>query len=81
MPEEGIAKILTPKMPHPNLGNGIPRCELYVVLDNIEEIHQRAIAAGAIEISPIQNRDWGDKVGYVADKDGHIIAFAANNRK
>lgn len=32
MPENGIAKILTDKVPHPKQGNGIPRCELYVGL-------------------------------------------------
>lgn len=76
MPENGIAKILLNKTPHPNTGNGIPRCELYILLDNIEEIFKVAIKEGAKEISPIQDRDWGDSVGYLADVDGHIIAFA-----
>ena len=35
-----------------------------------------ALAAGAKPISPISDRDWGDKVCYFADNDGHIIAFA-----
>ena len=64
------------KTPHPNSGNGIPRCELYILLENIEEVFNKAIQAGATEISPIQDRDWGDSVGYLADFDGHIIAFA-----
>ncbi len=76
MPENGIAKILQDKTPHPNSGNGIPRCELYILLENIEEVFNKAIQAGATEISPIQDRDWGDSVGYLADFDGHIIAFA-----
>ena len=76
MPENGIAKILKDKTPHPALGNGIPRCELYLMVDSIEEDYEFALKAGAKEISPIQVRDWGDRVGYVADPDGHIIAFA-----
>jgi catechol 2,3-dioxygenase-like lactoylglutathione lyase family enzyme len=76
MPESGIAKILSDKTPHPGTGNGIPRCELYILLDNVEEAYEAALKAGAKEISGIQDRDWGDKVGYVADPDGHIIAFA-----
>lgn len=76
MPENGIAKILLDKTPHPSTGNGIPRCELYIVLDNLEETFELAKKAGAIEISAIQDRDWGDRVGYLADLDGHIIAFA-----
>ena len=76
MPENGIAKILAGKTPHPSTGNGIPRSELYLHTDNIEESFTRAIKNGAKEISTIQDRDWGDTVGYVADLDGHIIAFA-----
>uniref|UniRef100_UPI00215B4A90 hypothetical protein n=1 Tax=Escherichia coli TaxID=562 RepID=UPI00215B4A90 len=36
MPNNGIAKILSDKTPHPELGNGIPRCELYFYVENIE---------------------------------------------
>jgi len=76
MPNRGIAKILSDKTPHPDLGNGIPRCELYLYVENIELESDNAIKAGAKLISPIADRDWGDKVCYFADPDGHIIAFA-----
>lgn len=80
MPESGIAKILGDKTPHPSKGNGIPRCELYLHTENIEESYNTAIQNGAKEISNIQDRDWGDTVGYVADFDGHIIAFAKKSK-
>lgn len=76
MPEDGIARILQDKTPHPSLGNNIPRCEIYLKLNNIESYLERAINAGAKLISEIQERSWGDTVGYVSDLDGHIIAFA-----
>ncbi|RUT80169.1 VOC family protein [Ancylomarina longa] len=76
MPEDGIAKILSEKMPHPGGGNGIPRCELYLKVADAEEYIQRGIQLGAKEISSLKNRDWGDKVGYISDLDGHIIALA-----
>lgn len=79
MPENGIAKILFNKTPHPGTGNGIPRCELYIVIDNLEEKFELAKNAGAKEISNIQDRNWGDRVGYLADFDGHIIALAHKN--
>jgi uncharacterized glyoxalase superfamily protein PhnB len=80
MPEKGIVEILKDKTPNPESGNGIPRCELYLQVDNnIEEYFKRAIDSGAKEISGIQLRDWGDTVAYVADLDGHIIAFAKSN--
>lgn len=76
MPEVGIAKILSDKTLHPSQGNGIPRCELYFYVTDIGLSSDRAIHCGAKPISPIQDRDWGDKVCYFADPDGHIIAFA-----
>lgn len=75
MPEKGIDKILVPYTPHPETGNGIPRCELYLFVKNPEEALKRAIEAGAKEISRAETRDWGDIVAYCADPDGHIIAF------
>ncbi|MCA0430455.1 MAG: lactoylglutathione lyase [Bacteroidetes bacterium] len=76
MPNNGIAKILLNNTPHPSLANGIPKCELYFVVDNIEDEFDNAIKIGAKLISEIKPRDWGDKVCYFADCDGHIIAFA-----
>lgn len=40
MPNDGIAKIITPTLPHPDLGNRIPRCELYFIVDNLQEEYQ-----------------------------------------
>lgn len=76
MPENGIAKILGNSIPHPNTGNGIPRCELYLKVKNANEHMERGIQLGAKLISPMQQRGWGDNAGYLADKDGHVIAFA-----
>ena len=76
MPNKGIAKILADKTPHPDSGDGIPRCELYFYVDNIQLEFENAIEAGAKLISPILNREWGDKACYFADPNGHIIAFA-----
>jgi len=28
------------------------------------------------EISELKDRDWGDRVGYISDPDGHVLAFA-----
>jgi uncharacterized glyoxalase superfamily protein PhnB len=76
MPNNGIAKILTDKVPHPEEGNGIPRCELYLRVDNVQVEFDNAVECGATLISGIAVRDWGDKACYFADPDGHIIAFA-----
>jgi predicted enzyme related to lactoylglutathione lyase len=76
MPETGIAKILQNKTPHPTTGTGIPRCELYLLLDDVAPYIKRAFKNGAKIISPLHEMDWGDKVAYFSDHDGHIIAFA-----
>ncbi|KAA9338926.1 VOC family protein [Adhaeribacter soli] len=76
MPENGISKILGEHLPHPASGNGIPRCELYLFTDNPEEACNRAVEKGGKLISEVQLRNWGHTVGYVADPDGHVLAFA-----
>jgi hypothetical protein len=79
MPEDGIAKIITPQAPHPKTGSQIPRCEIYLRVENSQLYIERALENGAKDISPFQLRDWGENVGYVADLDGHILAFAEIN--
>jgi len=81
MPENGIAKIISDSLPHPKKGSGIPRCELYLKVNNPPEYIKRGIKLGGKEISAFQNRDWGDNVGYISDLDGHIIAFAESGRQ
>ncbi|MEW6468770.1 MAG: VOC family protein [Bacteroidota bacterium] len=76
MPEKGIARILCPFTPHPEKGNGIPRCELYLMDADPAASLKRAVDAGARPVSAAVPRDWGHTVAYCADPDGHIIAFA-----
>lgn len=76
MPEQGIAKIITPVLKHPSDGNGLPRCELYFLVENADTAFQQALEAGALAVSDVIDRDWGHRVGYVADPDGHVIALA-----
>jgi uncharacterized glyoxalase superfamily protein PhnB len=76
MPENGIAKILADHTPHPSKGNGIPRNELYLYVDDPQNYFDRAIKAGGKPVSEFGARDWGDSVAYCADPDGHILAFS-----
>lgn len=81
MPYVGIAKILAGEAPDPTMGDGIPRCELYFLVENLELEFENALQSGAKLISPIIERNWGDKVCYFSDSDGHIIAFAERANK
>lgn len=76
MPNDGIAKIITPSLPHPDLGNGIPRCELYFIVENLQEEYQNIKNLGAKIISETEERNWGDTAFYFSDLDGHVVAFA-----
>ncbi len=76
MPAEGIARILGDALPHPATAAGVPRCELYLVGSDADTAHAHALAVGATPVSAVADRDWGDRAGYVADPDGHVIAFA-----
>ena len=76
MPESGIAKILTPKLPHPSSGNGVPRCELYLTINNVEAHFLRCQQLNLMIVDRLSARDWGDNAFYISDPDGHVIVFA-----
>lgn len=80
MPEAGIRRLLGSALPDPAGASGVPRCELYLSVTDPHGRHERALAAGATELSPVQPRDWGDDAGYVLDPDGHVLAFARRSR-
>lgn len=76
MPENGIARIITPTLPHPREGRGLPRCELYLLVEDAVSLDLRAAQAGATLVDERSARDWGHSVSYWADHDGHVLAFA-----
>jgi uncharacterized glyoxalase superfamily protein PhnB len=76
MPNKGIAKILGDQVPHPQTGNGIPRCEIYWTVSDLDAVFQHAVALQIKVIAAPSAMDWGHRVCYLADEDGHIIAFA-----
>ena len=76
MPEAGIKRLLGDHLPDPTNGNGMPRAEIYLRVEDASAFHRRAIEAGAAELSPLADRDWGDRVAYSLDPDGHVLAFA-----
>lgn len=77
MPEEGIARLLSidPAAGRP------PRAELYLRVPDPDAYYARSLAAGAVELSPLRERGWGDSVAYVQDPDGHVLAFAKQRQE
>ncbi len=76
MPEEGAARLFGGRIEHPSLAHRVPRAEVYLVVNDPDAYHARALAAGAREISPMIERDWGHRAAYAVDADGHVLAFA-----
>ncbi len=76
MPSNAIKKLLGDSIKHPEDAAGIPRAELYLRVSDPEKSFNIAIEAGGKLLSPFQERNWGSKVGYFSDPDGHIIAFS-----
>ncbi len=50
--------------------------ESYFDAEEIEAAMERALDAGALLLSPVARRDWGDTPGYVADPFGNVIVLA-----
>lgn len=76
IPEDGIREILGNSVSDPASGNGIPRCELYLYVNNPDDYFDKALKLNALPVSIGQTRNWGEFVSYVSDQDGHILAFA-----
>ncbi len=77
MPEAGIKRLLGDALPDPSDAHRVPRAELYLVVQEPEAYHARALARGARELSPMSLRDWGHRAAYSLDADGHVLAFAS----
>jgi catechol 2,3-dioxygenase-like lactoylglutathione lyase family enzyme len=56
---------------------GARTTELYFTVDDVDAAVEAARTAGARLLSAAAPRAWGDRVGYVADPDGNVIAFAS----
>lgn len=76
VPESAIKSLLGPSLPDPALARGIPRAELYLLVEQPAAYHARALSNGARELSAMAPRRWGHTAAYCLDPDGHVLAFA-----
>lgn len=79
MPSSSIKKLLGDTIQDPQLADQIPRAEIYLRVHDPVLYFERSLRAGAILLSHVQKRNWGATVGYLADLDGHVIAFSDFN--
>ena len=73
MPERGVARLFDARLSTQRAG---ARVELYLHVDDADAMHERALAAGATSLSEMADRDWGHRVAYSQDPDGHVLAVA-----
>jgi catechol 2,3-dioxygenase-like lactoylglutathione lyase family enzyme len=76
MPAAGVKRLLGERLPDPAGAAGVPRAELYLLVDDPGAAHRRALNAGAREMSALAPRGWGHDAAYSLDADGHVLAFA-----
>jgi predicted enzyme related to lactoylglutathione lyase len=48
---------------------------LYFATDELDAVYARAVAAGARQVSPIEERPWGERSFYCLDLDGNRLCF------
>jgi catechol 2,3-dioxygenase-like lactoylglutathione lyase family enzyme len=53
------------------------RQELYLRVDDPQGWWVRALQAGAREVLPLAERNWGDRAAYGLDPDGHLLVLAS----
>jgi PhnB protein len=58
------------------LGGTTTNLLLYV--KDCDEVFDRAIEAGADEMSPLENMFWGDRMGMIRDPYGHVWSVATH---
>lgn len=76
MPNVGAARLLGEAVYEPK-----PKTELYMIVDDPADYHDRALYAGAREISPLLPRDWGHNAAYSVDPHGNVIACVTTPEK
>nr|AIA17044.1 Glyoxalase-like domain protein [uncultured bacterium] len=51
---------------------------LMIYVDDVDTIYQQAIAAGGIEVKPLQDQFYGDRSGTLTDPFGHVWTIATH---
>ncbi len=71
---------------NPNMGQGHTSAatvggspvSLYVYLPDVDQVVQRATAAGAKLLKPVENQFYGDRNGFIQDPFGHLWGIATH---
>lgn len=62
----------------PSVGSRAPHADgsspvvIYAYVENVDQVVERAVAAGAKILVPIKDQFWGDRTGRIMDPSGHV---------
>jgi PhnB protein len=54
------------------LSDGSSPVVIYVYVEDVDAVTERAVATGAKVLLPAQNQFWGDRTGRIIDPAGHV---------
>ena len=60
------------------VGSGPPRFELFVYVDDVDDMAARLRGAGGKVLKDPEDMFWGERLAYVADPDGNPVALAVS---
>ena len=66
---EGEWPTLSSRAPQPD---GSSPVVVYVYVEDVDTVIERAVAAGAKVLIPVKNQVWGDRTGRIIDPSGHV---------
>ena len=66
---EGEWPTLASRAPQPD---GSSPVVIYVYVEDVDTVMERAVAAGARVLLPVKNQFWGDRTGRIVDPSGHV---------
>ena len=66
---EGEWPTLASRAPQPD---GSSPVVIYVYVEDVDTVVERAVAAGARVLLPVKNQFWGDRTGRIIDPAGHV---------
>jgi PhnB protein len=54
------------------LSDGSSPVVIYVYVEDVDAVMERAVTAGAKVLLPVKNQFWGDRTGRILDPSGHV---------
>ncbi|HKC80705.1 MAG TPA: VOC family protein [Gemmatimonadaceae bacterium] len=71
---EGEWPTLASRAPQPD---GSSPVVIFVYVEDVDKVVERAVAAGAKVLIPVKDQFWGDRTARIADPSGHVWTIAS----